>query len=326
MRAVLARKPGGPEVLELVEVPAPSPNPHQVLIDVHAAALNRADLLQRRGLYPPPAGESDVLGMECAGVVSRVGTDVRTLSPGDRVMALLGSGGYAEQVAIHEKLAVKIPDNLSFEAAAAIPEAFVTAQQALLDAGALGPGERVLIHAGASGIGSAAIQVARELGAYVFATTRSEHKLTFLRTLGVERAIHVGAEDFAEVIRTETREQGVDVLVDFVGAAYAEKNHAVLATGGRWVVVGLLGGARATIDLGKLLARRQVLAGIVLRTRSLPEKTALLRAFRRDLLPWFEDGRLRPILDTTYPLEEVVRAHTHMEQNENVGKIVLRVR
>lgn len=326
MIAVVARKPGGPEVLEPVSVPDPTPNSHQILIEVHATALNRADLLQRRGHYPPPEGESEVLGLECAGVVRRVGNDVHDFVPGDRVMAILGGGGYAEQVAVHERLALKIPSNLSFEAAAALPEAFLTAYQALLVAGALGPGDRVLIHAGASGVGSAALQLAREIGAFVYATARSEQKLALLRELGAERPINATTEDFAEVIRVETREQGVDVIVDLVGAAYADKNHAALAVGGRWVVVGLLGGKRANLDFGLLLARRQTLAGIVLRARSLPEKSALVRAVARELLPWFEEGRLRPVVDKVFPLSQVQRAHEHLEANLNLGKVVLKIR
>lgn len=326
MLAVVTRQPGGPEGLELSTVPDPTPNSHQVLIEVHATALNRADLLQRRGLHPPPPGESEILGLECAGVVRRTGSDAHGFAPGDRVMALLGGGGYAEQVVVHERLVAKIPDCLSFEAAAAVPEAFLTAQQALLEVGALGPGERVLIHAGASGVGSAAIQLARELGAFVFATARDDAKLALLRKLGVERPLDGTREDFADRILNETREQGVDLIVDLVGGSYADRNHAALATGGRWVLVGLLGGNRASLDLGRLLARRQTLAGIVLRSRTLADKAALMQAFRRQLLPWFEDGRLCPVIDSVYALSEVRQAHARMEANANLGKIVLKVR
>lgn len=317
----------GPEPSGLVfeELKDPVPNPHQVLIEVRATALNRADLLQRRGLYPPPAGESEVLGLECAGIISSVGADVHEFKAGDRVMALLPGGGYAERVAVHERLVIPLPDALSFEEGAAIPEAFITAQQALLDAGALNPGERVLIHACASGVGSAAAQIARELGSYTFGTVRSEAKRAFITTLGIERAIDTTQEDFAQVIRDETRKNGVDVIVDCVGAALAEKNHAVLAIGGRWVVVGLLGGSRIELDLARLLGRRQTLTGIVLRSRPLPEKAALIRAFRRELLPWFSEGRLKAVIDRVIPWTEVVAAHERMEANQNIGKIVLRV-
>lgn len=326
MLAIVLRAPGGPEQLALESVPDPTPNAHQVLIDVHAAAVNRPDLLQRRGLYPPPPGESDILGLECAGVVAAVGAEVQDFAPGDRVMALLPGGGYAERVAVHERLVVAMPANLSFEEAAAIPESFLTAHQALFDAGALNPGERVLVHAAASSIGCAVVQVARELGAFVFATTRSQTKRALLDELGVHRAIDTTLEDFAEVVQRETAGRGVDVIVDIVGAKYAAQNHAALAVGGRWVVVGLVSGGRAELDLTRLVMRRQTIAGIILRTRSLPEKSALMRAFRRELLPWIAEGRLRPVIDSVFPLAEAGKAHARMEANLNAGKIVLRVR
>lgn len=326
MRAVLVRTPGGPEELVIQDVAEPTPNNHQILIEIHATSLNRADMLQRRGLYPPPPGESAILGLECAGIVSKVGNEVQEFAVGDRVMALLGGGGYAERVAVHERLAIPIPEGVSFEAAAAIPEVYLTAHQALFGAGALNPGERVLIHAAAGGVGSAAVQIARELGAFVFATTRGEAKRAFLSELGAERVIDATQQDFAEVIANETRASGVDVIVDFIGASYAERNHAVLAVGGRWVVVGLLGGARTTVDFGRLLSRRQTIAGIVLRSRTLPEKAALVRAFRRDLLPWIREGKLRPVIDSVVPMSAVREAHARMEANLNTGKIILKVK
>jgi len=326
VRAVFVAAPGGPEKLEIRNVPDPRPARQHVVIDVHATALNRADLLQRRGLYPPPEGASEILGLECAGVVSELGPEVETLKVGDRVMALLAGGGYAERVVVHENLVMPVPDGLTFEEAAAIPEAFLTAHEALVTAAELAPGERVLIHAGASGVGSAAIQLSRELGAFVIATSRSAGKLTLLRELGVHHAVCTSQEDFVELVRTVSRGRGVDVLVDFVGAAYAERNQRCLAAGGRWIVVGLLGGARATIDLGALLSRRQTLRGIVMRTRSLPEKAAIVRAFRRDFLPWIAEGRLRPRIDVVLPFESVREGHERMEANLNLGKIVLKLR
>lgn len=325
MKAVLVRRPGGPEQLELATVPDPKPSNHELVIAVRATALNRADLLQRRGLYPPPPGETEVLGLECAGVVAEVGADVSTVRVGDRVMALLAGGGYAERARVHESLVLPVPESLSFEEAAAIPEAFLTAHEALLGAADLAPGERVLIHGAAGGVGSAAVQIARELGAFVFATTRDPSKLAWLSGLRVERVLDCSGGDFAGVVGSETQGRGVDVIVDFVGAAYAEQHQKVLATGGRWVVVGLLGGTRANIDLGRVLAQRQTLRGIVMRTRPLTEKAAIVRAFRRDFLGWFEQGRLRPNLDRVYQLAEVRAAHERMEANQNLGKIVLRV-
>jgi putative PIG3 family NAD(P)H quinone oxidoreductase len=326
MRAIRVKSPGGPEALELVELADPHPASHEISIDVHASALNRADLLQRRGLYPPPPGESDVLGLECAGVVREVGKETTRFQPGARVMALLGSGGYAERVRVHENLVLPIPEQLSFEQAAAVPEAFLTAYEALFAAAELAPGESVLIHAGASGVGIAALEVARELGARVFSTLRSATKRDKLARLGAERVIVVGDEDFAEVVEQQTRGRGVDVVLDLVGGAYAPQNQRALSAGGRWVVVGLLGGARASLDLSQLLMKRQTLRGIVMRSRPLPEKTAIVRGFLRDLWPWLEAGRLTPLVDRTFALGDAALAHAYMETNESFGKIVLRVR
>jgi putative PIG3 family NAD(P)H quinone oxidoreductase len=326
MQAIVVVAPGGAEQLRLDSVPDPSPAAHEVLIEVHACALNRADLLQRKGLYPAPAGESEILGLECAGVVRALGRDASRFRVGERVMALLPGGGYAELARVHENLLLPIPERLSFEQAAAVPEAFLTAYEALLRTANLAPGERVLIHAGASGVGSAATQIAREIGAYVFATSKGQPKLDKLRELGVQRVIDYEQEDFAEVIARESRAVGVDVIADLIGAAYAERNQKALAAGGRWVVIGLLGGARANLDFAQLLMRRQTVAGIVMRTRPLIDKTAIVRGFLSDLWPWLSEGRLEPVLDQTFALADAARAHERMEGNQNVGKIVLRVR
>jgi NADPH:quinone reductase-like Zn-dependent oxidoreductase len=241
-------------------------------------------------------------------------------------MALLSGGGYAELARVHENLVMKVPERLSFQQAAAVPEAFLTAYEALLRTGNLAPGERTLIHAGASGVGSAAVQIAREVGAYVFATCRGDGKLAKLQELGVERAIDSTREDFVEVIAQASRGAGVDVIADFIGAAYAERNQRALAAGGRWVVIGLLGGARATVDFAELLMRRQTLSGIVMRSRPLLDKTAIVRGFSENLWPWLDEGKLEPVLDRTFSLEEAARAHERMEQNLNFGKIVLALR
>ena len=326
MRAIVVASPGGPEQLKLETLPDPSPGAHEILIEVHATALNRADLLQRRGLYPAPAGESEILGLECAGIVRALGRDVSRFREGDRVMALLPGGGYAELARVHENLALSIPEPLSFEQAAAVPEAFLTAYEALLRTANLAPGERALIHAGASGVGTAAVQIAREVGAYVFSTCRGDEKLGKLRELGVERPIDSTREDFADVIARESRGAGVDVIADLIGGAYVEQNQRALGSGGRWVVIGLLGGARATLNLADLLMRRQTVAGIVMRSRPLPDKTAIVRGFSNDFLPWFTEGRLQPVLDQTFALADAARAHERMEANLNLGKIVLKVR
>lgn len=326
MQAVLVAAPGGAENLKLADAPDPTPSAHQVLIEVHAAGVNRADLLQRRGLYPPPPGESAILGLECAGVVRQVGREASRFAVGDRVMALIAGGGYAELVAVDERLLLPIPERLSFNEAAAIPEAFLTAYEALLRTAELGPGERVLIHAAASGVGTAALQIAREVGAYSIVTSRSTQKLERLSALGAERVIDTSSEDFAAVVAAETQGNGVDVILDLVGGAYAERNQKSLAAGGRWIVVGLVAGSSAGIDLGLLLRRRQTIAGIVMRTRPLAEKAAIVRGFTQDLMAWLKDARLNPLLDCVFPLSEARRAHEHMELNKNIGKIVLAVR
>ncbi len=326
MRAIVVREPGGVERLELAEVPDPVCGPGQVLIDVHAAGLNRADLLQRRGLYPPPPGESSVLGLECAGTVVQVGSECGSLAVGQRVMALLGGGGYAERVAIPEGLAIPVPDALGLERAAAIPEAFLTASEAVSSLGRAGPGDWALVHGAAGGVGSAAVQLLARAGARVIATTRSAAKCALAASLGAEVSVSYEDQGFADAVAEHTDGRGVDLIVDLVGAAYADQHARCLAVGGRWVIVGLLGGARATIDFGKILMRRQQLLGLVMRSRPVEEKIALTRRFIRELLPAFVDGTLRPVIDSVFAWTDVAEAHRRMEQNAHAGKIVLKVR
>jgi putative PIG3 family NAD(P)H quinone oxidoreductase len=322
MRAIVVPSPGGPEVLRLEEVAAPEPAEREVVIDVRATALNRADLLQRRGLYPPPRGASGILGLECAGVVAALGPGISAAKVGDRVMALLPGGGYAERVVVHEQLLLPIPPAFSFEQAAATPEAFLTANEALFSLGGLLPGQWVLVHAAASGVGSAAVQLARAAGARVIATT-SAAKVGRVEALGPERVVTRDAEDFAAVARELTAGRGVDVIVDLVGASYFAKNSDCLAPLGRHVVVGLVGGAKVELDLARVLARRHALLGLVMRTRSVPEKIAVVERFRRQWLHRLADGTLVPLVDRVFPFEEAAAAHARMEANENVGKIVL---
>lgn len=327
MKAVLVSEPGGPEKLELVDLPDSAPGPTEVAIEIRATALNRADLLQRRGLYPPPPGTTNILGLECAGVVSELGSACSgSVRVGERVMVLLGGGGYAERVVVPEALLMKVPDALSFEQAAAIPEAFLTASEALFAVGELRAGESVLIHAAAGGVGSAAVQLAHSRGARVFATAGGAAKCEWVRALAADLVIDYKSQDFASVIKLETQGRGVDVILDFIGAAYAEQHAACLALRGRQVLLGVMGGAQASINLGRLLQRRQSLLGVVMRTRSTQEKTELTRAFVRSTLPLFSDGRLKPLVDSVFSLSDVARAHQRMEANENLGKIVLRVR
>jgi putative PIG3 family NAD(P)H quinone oxidoreductase len=327
VKAVVVPEPGGPEQLRLVELPDPLPGAAEVAIDIHATALNRADLLQRRGLYPPPPGVTGILGLECAGVVSALGPGCAgTLALGDRVMVLLAGGGYAERVVVPEALAMKVPEALDFEQAAAVPEAFLTACEALFVAGALHATDSVLVHAAAGGVGSAAVQLAHHAGARVFATVGGTAKCDWVRALGADTVIDYKSRDFAQVIQEGTAGRGVDVILDFIGASYAEQHGACLAARGRHVLIGTLGGAKANVDFGRMLQKRQTLVGMVMRTRSIQEKLELTRAFVRSTLPLLADGRVRPLVDSVFSLSDVARAHERMEANQNLGKIVLRVR
>jgi putative PIG3 family NAD(P)H quinone oxidoreductase len=325
MQAIVVAEPGGPDKLELREVADPTPGEGEVLVEVKATALNRADLLQRRGVYPPPPGASDVLGLECAGVVLSLGPGIARVRVGDRVMALLAGGGYAERACVHERLLLPIPERLSFDEAAAVPEAFLTAADALFDAGRLRAGECVLVHAAASGVGTAALELTREIGANVVAVT-SGAKIERVRALAPRaRFVDRTREDFVSAVAEASGGRGADVILDFVGAAYAARHAECLATLGRHVVVGLLGGGKAEIDLGRMLMRRQTLIGTVMRTRPLADKIAVVERFRREWLHRLADGTLTPVVDSVVPLKDAALAHARMEANENVGKIVLRV-
>jgi putative PIG3 family NAD(P)H quinone oxidoreductase len=323
MKAVVITEFGGPEKLALAEVPAPKPGENQVLIEVKATALNRADLLQRRGLYPPPKGETEILGLECAGVVAELGPGVSAVQKGDRVMALLAGGGYAERVVCHERMAAPIPAGLSFEQAAAIPEAFLTAREALFTLGRIEPGGFVLVHASAGGVGSAAVQLAREHGARVIATAGSLEKLARVRELGAEVLVDYKTQDFEQVVSEVTQKKGVDVVLDFIGGSYWEKHARCLAVAGRCVVIGVLGGLSADVNFAQLLRMRHQLLGLVMRSRPLEEKIAITQRFIRESLPGFADGKLVPVIDRVFPIAEVRAAHERMEQNANIGKIVL---
>lgn len=326
MKAVIVAKPGGPEELRLAEVSEPALTAGSVRIAVHAAALNRADLLQRRGAYPPPPGASELLGLECAGVVQEVASDVRDIQPGARVMALLSGGGYAEQAVCPASSTMPIPEHLSFAQAAAIPEAFLTAYEALFTLGRAQPGARVLIHAAASGVGSAALQLVREAGAVGIATAGSAPKRAFALGLGAAHAIDYRAGDLGAAVLAASEGRGVDVALDFIGASYAASHLQCLAPCGRWVLIGLLGGNQASIDLGIVLRRRLQILGLIMRTRSAEEKAAIVRSFGERFLPALAKGSLEPIIDRVYPVSEVRAAHERMESNANLGKIVLELR
>jgi putative PIG3 family NAD(P)H quinone oxidoreductase len=324
MRAVVVPEPGGPEALRLVERPDPEPGPGEALVAVAATAVNRADVLQRRGHYPPPPGSTDVLGLEFAGTVAALGPGAEGWAVGDRVMAVVAGGGYAELAVADARTLLPVPDGLDLVAAAAVPEVFTTVYDAVLLRGRLAAGETLLVHGGTSGIGTAALQLARRAGARVLVTASSRAKLDAARALGADDAVDYTSEDFVERARAATGGRGVDVVLDVVGGPYLARNLAALAVEGRLVVIGLQGGARAELDLGALLPRRLSVAGATLRARSVEEKAALAAGLRDDVLPGFADGSLRPVVDRVLDLADVAEAHRVLEAGEHVGKIVLR--
>jgi NADPH2:quinone reductase len=324
MRAVVLRDKGGPEVLGIEEVPDPVAGPEEVLVDVTGSALNRADLLQRRGFYPGPPMEHEIPGMEFAGRVAAVGSRVSAWSVGDPVMGIVGGGAYAERLTIHERQAMPVPASIPLADAAAIPEVFLTAFDALVVQGGLTSGRWSLVHAGASGVGTAAIQIGRALGARTIVTT-SAGKVSACRDLGADVVVDYGSEDFLDAVRAATGGRGVDVVLDVVGGEYTERNLDALATKGRIIQVGVMGEGSAALPLGKLLAKRAAIIGTVLRARPIEEKIALTRQVVTELLPRFDDGSLRPVIDSRFGLAEIADAHRYMETNANVGKIVIDV-
>lgn len=324
MRAVVVARPGGPEVLQLAERPLPEPGPGEIRVRVRASALNRADLLQRRGVYPaPPGAPQDVPGLEYAGEVDAVGEGAGLWAVGNRVMGIVGGGGYAEYVVVHEREAMRIPQGLSYEEGAAIPEAFLTAYDALFTRLELLMGERVLIHAVGSGVGTAALQLARAAGALVIGTSRSPEKLRRAGELGLDVAIDTSREELPAALENATYGSGVHAVVDLVGGKVLEESLRGLAQGGRVVVVGTVAGSRVELDLGLLLQRRIRIVGTVLRTRPLEEKIALAREFSSTVLPLLSSGKIRPVIDRVYPFSEIADAHRQMERNDTFGKIVL---
>jgi putative PIG3 family NAD(P)H quinone oxidoreductase len=326
MRALTISRPGGPEVLELSTVPDPVIGPEEVLVRVRASALNRADLLQRRGLYPaPPGAPPDIPGLEFAGEVEACGELVTTLQPGDRVMGIVGGGGQAEKLKLHERLCLRIPPGMSFEEAAAVPEAFLTAYDALFFRGELKPGEAVLLHAAGSGVGTAAAAIATVAGARVVALSRSPEKRRRLEEMGVHRVLDPAASNLVEAIRMAGGGEGVACVIDFVGAASFALNVEVLALRGRHVLVGTMSGAKVEADLGALMRKRLTVVGTVLRSRPLEEKIELVQSFSRTMLPLLAAGRLRPVVDRVVPLADAAGVHAAMERDENFGKIVLKI-
>lgn len=323
MRAVVVAEPGGPEQLHLEERPDPHPGDGEVVVRVAAAGVNRADLLQRKGFYPPPPGASDILGLEASGVVAEVGSAVANLAVGDKVMALLEGGGYAELAAVRATQVVHVPDNIDLIDAGGIPEVFITAHDALFTRGRLAQGETVLIHGGGGGVGTAAIQLARLHGCRVVVTAGSAAKLARCVELGADVGINYNTEDFVARTRELTDGRGADVVLDIMGASYLERNLDVVAHDGRIVVIGMQGGTRSDIDLGVMMRRRVSLISTALRARPAAQKAVIVSAFSADVVPALAAGTLRPVIDQTLPLDEADEAHRRMEAGESVGKIVL---
>ena len=311
---------GGPEVLQLREVPDPVPGPDEVVVRVVSTAVNRADLLQTRGLYSGPPAAHEIPGLELAGRVVETGGRVTAWKVGDAVMGIVGGGAYAELVAVHERQVMAVPDALSLDVAGAVPEVFVTAWDAFVQGG-LTAGRVALVHAGASGVGTAAIQLAKAMGATVVVTA-SGGKVDACRGLGADVAVDYRSDDFVPVVKALG---GADVVLDVVGGDYLARNVDALRTGGTIVQVGVMGGGAATFPLGALLPKRATIVGTVLRGRPLEEKIAVTQRFAREVLPWLADGTLRPVVDAHFPLADVADAHRRVEANDTVGKLVLDV-
>jgi len=327
MKAVLFTGKGGPEVIQYGETNDPSPSRGEVLVRVRAAALNRADLLQRRGLYPPPPGtRPDIPGLELAGEVVKVGDGVTAWKPGDRVMAISAGEGQAELAVVHERMLMAVPERLSLEQAGALPEAGVTSHDAMFTIGGLRPGWPILVHAVGSGVSTIAVQLAKAAGAYVIGTSRTAEKLERARALGLDHGVLVGKEEprFADEVRKVTGGRGCPVILDFVGAPYAAENLAALAPQGRIVVIGTLGGPKATVDLSLLMRSRGAIVGTVLRPRPLDEKIQATQAFARDVHPLLARGLVAPVVDEVVPAAEARAAHERMERNDSFGKLVLK--
>jgi len=323
MKAVIFDKSGDESVLRVGEVEAPALGPNDLRIRVAGAGVNRADLLQRRGMYPPPPGASPLLGLECAGEVIEVGANVRGWKPGDRAMALLAGGGYAEQVVVDAGSALPVPRALSDAEAAGLPEVYLTVFLNVFQLGALPAGGSLLVHGGGSGIGTAAIQLAKLASARVIVTAGSDEKCARCSALGADVAVNYRTEKFAEAVRAATNGAGVDVVLDSIGAAYLADNLASLAVGGRLVLIGLMGGAQAELNLGALLVRRLSLIGSTLRTRSLAEKAALVAAFRARFGADLEAGRVRPVVDRVLRFSQAGDAHRLLQASDHFGKVVL---
>jgi len=325
MKAVVLRAHGGTEVLQFEDIPSLVPGDSEIVVTVHATALNRADLLQRMGLYPNPFPEEfDVPGLEYAGVVARVGSKVTKWSPGDHVMGIVAGGAYAEEVRVHERQVMPVPASVALADAAAIPEVFLTAWDALVVQGGLTSGRWALVHAGASGVGSAAIQICRAIGARIVVTC-SSGKVDACRDMGAHVVVDYTSQDFVEAVQAATNGRGVDVVLDVIGGDYVERNVASLAIKGRIIQVGVMAGKAVPFNVGSLLAKRASITGTVLRPRPLEEKIAITQRFIEEVLPLFDSQQLTPLVDSRFSFDDIAQAHERMASNANIGKILIDV-
>lgn len=325
MRAVVVTEPGGPEVMAWQEIPDPVPGPGDVLLEVTATAVNRADIAQRQGHYPPPPGAPEWLGLECSGTIAAVGSEVTGWTVGDQACALLSGGGYAEQVAVPGAQLLPVPDGIDLVTAAALPEVWCTVWSNVFLTASLQPNEVLLVHGGSSGVGTAAIQLGRAVGATVAVTAGSAEKLERCRELGATILVNYRTDEFDSVVLEATDGRGANVILDIVGAKYLARNMATLATGGRLVIIGLLGGRTAELDLGALMGKRAAVVGTTLRGRPVAEKATIVAAVREHVWPLMESGQIRPVVDRVLPITEVAEAHRVVEASEHVGKVVLTV-
>ena len=325
MTCVAIREPGQADVLTPQTRPLPQPGPGEILIKVAAAGINRPDLMQRLGRYPPPVGASDLPGLEVAGTIAALGAGASRFQLGDKVCSLVHGGGYAEYCTVHETIAQPIPSDLSFIEAAAIPETFFTVWSNVFERGGLKSGETLLVHGGSSGIGTTAIMLAKAFGANVIITAGSAEKCAFCRSLGAHTAINYKTEDFVEIVMAATADRGVDVILDMVGGPYVQMNFRAAAMDGRIVQIATMEGYRVSLDLRPITAKRLVFTGSTLRPRSVEQKAAISRALVEQVWPLLAAGRCKPVIDSTYPLREAALAHARMETSEHIGKIVLTI-
>lgn len=325
MTVIEIRAPGAPEMLQPAQRPVPEPQPHEVLIKVSVAGVNRPDCLQRQGNYAPPPDASDLPGLEVAGTVAALGSEVKQWRVGDQVCALTHGGGYAEYCATPAGQCLPIPQGFSLEQAAALPETYFTVWTNVFERGRLTSGETLLVHGGASGIGTTAIQLAKAFDARVIATAGSDRKLAVCRELGADRVVNYRTEDFVDAVRDFTEGRGADVILDMVGGDYIVRDLKALAIDGRLVLIAFLRGSKVELNLAPLMVRRQTITGSTLRPQSVTAKATIARALHDKVWPLLESGKVKPVIDRVFPLSEAAQAHTMMEANENIGKLLLRI-